>query len=214
MRLLDPVAQPLSQVDLIAIFGKRKGGKTTLCKNLQKAFPRVVVFDIMREYRADECDIIVQNLQDFARVLISLTNHKSKKFRIVYQFDIEKTADECEEFDTAMHLLYQFGDCMVVIEEIHMYMRREWCPEWLKKMILTGRHQKLGIMATSQKPAEVSKTYTSQCEHWFISRMFEKNDMKYFLDSIGAVAESLRTLRRYWFLHYIPGESAQIICNS
>lgn len=202
------------QTDLISIFGKRGSGKTTLCKNIQRAFPRVVVIDLLQEYSDDECDFRVQNLQDFARILIALTRARSKQFRIVFQFDIENSDDETADFDVAMHLLYKFGDCMIVIEEIHHYMRGEQVPEWLRKMILVGRHRGVGIIATSQKPATVSKVFTSQCHHWFIARMFERNDVKYFSESIGDSAQMLLKIPPYHFMHYIPGENPKIIKNS
>lgn len=205
-----------AQTDLIALFGKRGSGKTTLCKSLQRAFPRVVIIDLMREYSADD-GFVVQNLQDFARVLIALTRSRgqgqAKTFRVIFQFDLENSSDECADFDTAMHLLYQFGDCMIVIEEIHHYCRNEWLPEWLRKIILVGRHKKLGIIATSQKPATVSKTFTSQCHHWFVARMFERNDLKYFFDCIGEQAQCLENLQQFKFLHYVPGERATIVDN-
>lgn len=203
----------LSQTDLIFICAKRGFGKTTLSRTLQSAFPRVVVIDLMREYTDGECDYRVQNLQDFARVLIALTRNQVKCFRIVLQFDVERS-DEQADFDVAMHLLYQFGNCMVVIEEIHHYMRGEWVPKWLRNAILVGRHRGLGIIATSQKPATVSKVFSSQCYHWFVGRMFERNDLKYFQDCIGEAAETLIRMPKYRFLHYIPGESAKIVSNS
>jgi DNA helicase HerA-like ATPase len=209
-----PMRPQLRQTDLISIFGKRGSGKTTLCKNLQRAFPRVVVIDLLQEYDDSECDYRVTNLQDFARILIALTRARSKRFKIVFQFDIENSNDETADFDTAMHLLYSFGNCMVVIEEIHHYMRGEILPEWLRKVILVGRHRGLGIIATSQKPATVSKVFTSQCHHWFIARMFERNDLKYFSDCIGDAADKLLKIPAYHFMHYIPGENPKIIKNS
>lgn len=184
-----------------------------MCKTLQRAFPRVVVIDLLHEYAAADCDMLVHSLPAFGAALVRLTETQAERFRLVYQFDIEG-ADETQDFNQALRMLYHFGNCMVVIEEIHHYLAREHMPEWLKKLVLVGRHQGVGILATSQRPAEVSKTFVSQCHHVFAGVCFEKNDLAYFRDTIGDVAERLSKIPPFHFLHYQAGAIARIVRNS
>lgn len=201
------------QTDLMAIFGRRGTGKSTLCKSIQKAFPRLIVIDLLHEYTKKDCDYLVDDFETFGAVLVKLLEAKKKRFRVVYQFDVENSSDETEEFDRAMKLIYHFGNCMVVIEEIHHYMKREYMTEWLKKLVLVGRHRGVGLIATSQRPAEVSKTFVSQCHHVFAGVTFEKNDLKYFADTIGDASERLQNVKPFHFLHYQPGIGSQVVRN-
>lgn len=182
-------------------------------RTIQDAFPRVIVFDLLQEYSEQDCDYLVDNLAEFTHLLIELMERQERTFRVVYQFDVESDAEEIEEFDQAMRKVFYFGNVMCVIEEIHTYMQREHIPKWLKKMILVGRHRGVGILGTSQRPAEVSKTFVSQCAHVFVGVCFEKNDLKYFEETLGDSASELGAVKPYSFLHYQPGVGARIVRN-
>lgn len=202
---------PFNQTDLISIFGRRGTGKSNLCRYIQDAFPRLVIIDLCQEYKKSDCDILVTSFSEFDLALGALAREKSEKFRLVYQFDIEGSDDEVSDFNEAMRLIYYFGNVMCVIEEIHNYTKNEYLPEWLRKMILVGRHRRVGIIATSQRPAIVPKTFVSQCHHVFCGVTFERNDLKYFYETIGDAADILPTLKKFSFLHYCPGEKTKIV---
>lgn len=201
----------LNQTDLIAILGKRGSGKSNLCKFLQRAFHRVIVIDLLHEYKEKAPSITVTNVPDLARTLIRLIQAGAPKFRIIFKWDVESSTFNEDEFNTVLRLVYKMGDVMLVIEEIHHYMKREYMPEWLSKLVLVGRHQRVGIIATSQKPATVSKVFISQCHHIFVSKMFERNDLKYFADTMGEQSEKLRDLGKHVFAHYVPGNPLTFI---
>lgn len=200
------------QTDLIAIFGRRGSGKSTLCKTIQRAFPRVVVIDLLHEYPDSQADHVATTFEGFGRICAHLADTKPKKFRVIFRFDVEKDENP-EEINQVLRVLYHLGNCVIVIEEIHHYMRREVMPPWLKKIVLLGRHRGLGILATSQRPAEVSKTFVSQCHHVFAGVFFERNDLAYFADTIGSASQLLEKVKPFRFIHFEPGKPVKIVKN-
>lgn len=198
----------INQTDLVAIFGKRGFGKSTLSKKIQRAMPRVVVVDLMHEYPVDKNSPIefeAKSLPELAKILMAIERHELKRFRVIFRWPVSQEM-EPEQLNKLFHLIYEFGDVSLVLEEIHHYMSREHMPLWLKNLVLLGRHKNVGIIATSQRPAEVSKTFVSQCIHVFVGRMFEKNDVKYFLGSLGVTESQLRNLEKFHFLRFLNGE--------
>lgn len=203
----------LKQTDLFMIFGKRGSGKSTLGKQLQKAFPRRIVLDLMHEYKADsknKFSFEVNTVENLARVMIAIQKNGISKFEIIFKRPINRDLSE-SDMETLFQLVYNFGDVLLVIEEIHTYMKREWMPLWLKNLTTLGRHKGVGIMGTSQRPAEVSKTFVSMCSHVFVGRMFERNDVNYFLNSTNIPENKLRNIEPFHFFRVLNGELKGIV---
>jgi DNA helicase HerA-like ATPase len=202
----------LLQTDKIGIFGPSGEGKTTLSKYVQRAFPRTIVVDTMREYFDSECDVRVRSVAELGSVLKITRADKLKNFRIVYQWEGVDPKEEIADFERVVELTYLVGDIHLVVEELQEYCRPGWLPPWLRRAVLTGRHKGMGITATSQRPAEVAKSFISNCRHVFAARFELPNDVAFFEKDLGKLAvNSMRNLKRFQFIHAERGQTVKLV---
>ena len=193
--------------DVVVIFGRRGHGKTTVSKKLQEAFDRLVIIDRLREYR-DKDAKYARSFQELSTLI--LESRDQKKFKIIFQFEIEH--DEIE-FNEALRLIYYRGDLCLVVEEVHHFASPHTMPSMLKEILLTGRHQNIALIATTQRPGELHKTLLSQAHHVFAGSVHETNDIKYLSGFMGPIADELSSLKKHDggsdFIHFQPGEGHQ-----
>lgn len=196
--------------DCFAILGRRGCGKSYLCKRIQDVYPKKVIIDTLNEYQDGE---IVESFSDFCRVLVDHKNKKSKFFKIVFRFnpDVEN-ADEV--FNEVLKICYKIGNLQIVIEEVQIFAQPHFLPHWFRQCLLTGRHQNLSMIFTTQRPGELNKTILSQCAHIFAGQMHEKNDLKYISSFLGVESEKLINLEPRNFLYWRPGEKTLLVKNT
>lgn len=206
--------------DKITIIGKSGSGKTTLSKKLHESglFKRVVVFDRMDEYDGSNYNAICYDFNQFTIAIKRLCNYP--RFRILFKFNIESTGHD-DDFNEALRIIYYLGGTCAVIEETWNFSSNKFLPKWYKEILLTGRHgqnkltgDSVGLITTSQRPAEVHKTVFSQSNHVFVGTLFENNDIKYIAEFIGHEnAEKCKTLPVGKFLHYQMNGETSIVSN-
>lgn len=176
-------------------------------KKIQTAWPRRVIIDTVCEYtdRAGvpiyKDAIVVHDFNEFCEELIKLEN--SKKFELIYQFDIENKFS-IEEFDEVCRICYFFGNIQMVVEEVQIHATPHQLPHWLKQLLLSGRHQNISILFTSQRPGEINKTIVSQCAHIFCGSLIEGNDLKYVSNFLNQSTKLLNELPDRQFLWRSP----------
>jgi hypothetical protein len=203
-----------SSIDVIGILGKRNCGKTYLSRKIQELFPRVVVIDVLHEYGREAGDPdsanVVRSFDDFARRL--LASESQEKFRIIVQLDFAapNTTLVAEE---VIRLTYLRGSCLLVLEEVHYHATLHSMPVALQRALLTGKHRRLALIYTSQRPGVVHKTLISQCDRLYLGKMFEYNDVQYLVRVIGDEAWDLQNIPERQFLEIIPGTRKQYIKN-
>jgi hypothetical protein len=178
--------------------GRRGCGKSFLAKRIQGLWKRRLIIDSLNEYTEGEM------VHSFAQLGALLTQKKatnSQEFTIVFQFDPESPASVAE-FDHILRLAYYYGNIQVVVEEIQLYCTTHMMPHWLKTSLLTGRHQNMAMLFTSQRPGEVHKTIISQCSHVFCGNIQEGNDIRYLSNFFREESEKLARLpdRRFLYL--------------
>jgi DNA helicase HerA-like ATPase len=206
----------LTLTDCNAILGMRGCGKTHLGRNIQKIYPKIVIIDALKEYKESEerklGGIIFSDFNEFCAALFEVKNKRKKRFRLIFQFNED---DENTEliFEQLIRVLYKCGNLVIVIEEIQLYSTPHKVSHWLRNLFLTGRHQNLGVIFTTQRPGELNKTILSQCAHLFVGQMHEKNDIKYISNFLGVDAEKLTELKKRFFLHWTPGGETSVIDN-
>jgi len=194
--------EKFNSTDVFLCLGQKGCGKSYLARKIQSAYPRVVIFDTLQEY--DDEDMVF-NFHDFSDRLLSYEREKTQNFRLVYQFDPESDAHSAE-FNEAMRVLYYRGDVQIVIEECQNFASVHSMPKWLNRAILTGRHQNLSMVFTTQRPGELNKSLLSQCKHVFTGNLFEKNDIEYSRAYLGQDAYTLINLKPREFLYFSPGK--------
>lgn len=196
----------INSTDCILIMGQRGCGKSYLCKNIQSLWPKRVIIDSLGEYDEHEA---VHSFHEFTERLIQLKNSNSDSFVLVYQFDPESSLSQAE-FDQIMRVCYYFGNIQVVIEEVQLYASVHSIPHWLKQCLLTGRHQNLSLIFTSQRPGEINKTIISQCAHIFCGKIVEGNDLRYVSSFLNQDSQKLTSLDKRRFLYFCEGKIQEI----
>lgn len=196
----------IQSTDKIAILGRSGCGKSFLAKRIQNMWPRRIIIDSLNEYMEGE---IVHDFSEFSQKLLHHKNSNSQNFVIVFKFDPESHVNEIE-FDEILRCSYYFGNVQVVIEEVQLYSTTHSIPHWLKNSLLTGRHQNMSILVTSQRPGEVHKTIISQCSHVFCGTVHEGNDIRYLANFLNQDADRLSSLPDRRFLYFSKDGIAEI----
>lgn len=184
--------------DCILVMGRRGCGKSFLAKRLQSRWPRRVIIDSLNEYKKEKNR--VSSFDSFAAKMEEYKEQNKKEFVLVYHFDPESDLHH-EIFDQIMRVCYYFGDIQIVVEEIQLYCTPHQLPKWLRNCLLTGRHQDLSLLFTTQRPGELNKTALSQCAHIFCGQLSEGNDLRYVSSFLNEDSKKLSSLPKRVFLY-------------
>lgn len=187
--------------DVFLFLGRRGSGKSHLARRVSSAYPRKVIFDTLGEY-SDTDGLVCHSFEDFSKKILE-TEH-SESFTIIYQFDVE-CADQTDEFNHAMRVLWYRGNVLVVVEEIQNFASTHNLPHWLRQSLFTGRHRQMGLVFTTQRPGECHKSIISQASHCFFGSLHEKNDIDYCKTVLGQNSLLLSSLPLREFLYFRPG---------
>lgn len=137
---------------------------------------------------------------------------------IVFQTDIEAGTDAgSEQFNQILRVIYktcrlrpELNTCLI-FEEIHFYASAHFVEPWLQECVLTGRHSGFAILGNSQRPASVHKSLISQSANIFVGQLYEPRDMQYLSEAMGADAFQAKSLPKFSFVFFRPGQAVQIV---
>lgn len=191
--------------DCILVMGTRGCGKSFLARNIQKLFPRRIIFDTLNEYPGET----IHSFDELCFKLEDIERNNISDFELIYQFDPESD-DAVIEFDQAMRLAYYLGNLQIVIEEVQEFSGPHNLPKWLRNCLLKGRHRNISVLCTTQRPGELNKTILSQSRHIFCGNLIEGNDLRYISSFLGQNSESLTTLPPRQFIYFSPKGITQI----
>lgn len=191
----------MQQVDprRIAIFGASGTGKSTRVRQLIAERERVIVYDVLHEYKGH----IVTSLVD---VMEAVKAAWGKPFKIVYRPAIG-TDREKELHNLSMALFrvqepYKAGQwkhpVTLVVEEMSTcYNVSQRPPErdGFGELCSMGRHYGIGVIGVSQRPAQVGTNFRGNVSETYGFRLAENTDIQYFRQKFGsAVAASMPDL--------------------
>jgi hypothetical protein len=199
------------ETEIISIFGQRGCGKTTLAKNLLRAFPRCIIFDTLDEYEGEP----LFSFDAFSTRMVECIHEKS--FALCYKFDLEQE-NRLEEFNQCLRIIFHYGKItgkttLVVVEEAHMFASTHMLPHWFRNALLLGRHAHISLLMSTQRPAECNKACISQSSRVFAGRLFEPNDIEYCRAALGDKAKELALLPDREFLYYTLGDTLKRVTN-
>lgn len=194
-------------IDKIFILGRSGCGKSFLGKSIQSKFSRVVVIDTLREYSGGGFDFVVDTYETFLKALVHL--EKEKNFKILFRFSLHAAESErIEIFDQLCAAVYHLGDVCLVIEEVHFYSTPHSLTTWFQNIALTGRHEKIALICTSQRAGLTNKTLLSMSTYVYCGQMIDLNDQKYIANFIGKNARDLSELQDRTFIEYSSADPA------
>lgn len=192
---------PRLQLDNAVCFvsGVRGSGKTTLAVKICLPFkrfiafdPRMQVYEKLKELKEDF--LVVTNIDDFVKAVANSPDD----FRIVYiPVKIQPEFDEI----TAYIKETPFTDTMFLVDEVSMNCDTWNIPENFEHVLRFGRHNRIGLVMTAQRPVDVNRDLTAQCNHLFIFHQHEPNDIKYFSGFLGGAESKLSELENHSFLY-------------
>lgn len=143
---------------IVAMMGATGSGKSTAVRLALDARPpaRLLVWDLKGEYLhyGDECS---SERVLYARVSASW----SGSFRCVFRpsFDVNEGR---RQFDWFCQLAYALARVHVVADELHRVMLPNWSPAGWNQLVSMGRSRGVSIIAASQRPAGIEKSFWDQ----------------------------------------------------
>lgn len=191
----------------IAILGRTGSGKTTLSRTIQACYPRVLIVDKVQDYQPDGVTYFFKDFSEFSRFML---NHQSApRLRVVFQFDLHER-DFLPLAEEIFALAYDWGDCLVNVDECQFYSNSHY----LSNLNLVGRRRNIALLCSTQRPANMHKDLVSQASDLFVGTLYETNDMLYLKGMLPDEERAkVPNLQPTQFLHYAPGQPAEIVAN-
>lgn len=211
----------MNETDIHVIFGMRESGKSYLTTQLADTHSRVIVFDRLKEWNTIPPDRIADSYSAFARIFHRI--HTDNNYRIAIQFRRGISEEEIAvESESILRLVYDYGfqrnrnhdpyPVTLVFEELQFYCNPHVIPPMLSEILFTGRHASIGIIANTQRPANIHKGFVSQANHLYVGRLFEKRDIEYLTQSsFGVDALQAQNLKQFHFLHKAYGQPTRLV---
>lgn len=167
----------MKQAPICGLFGRRGVGKTTLAREIARHQARLVVWDYIGEYgplafRSEGNPAALEEYLRWAR---------GRRFAAGRYVPREGTVEEFEEF---CRVVYGFRDFVVVVEEAAAVVQASYLPPAFGRIVRQGRHRGIGLLWTSQRLNEVSRTLTGLTDVWAGFSVAEPAD----LQALGARA--------------------------
>lgn len=191
------------------ILGMTGSGKSTLSSLFSNERPRKIVVDYMAEWTHGT---VVRTFDQFCSVFER--EIEKPQFTILIRFGMTDTDKQIIKLLSDIFMLvYQVGleneiDFTIVCEEAHFYFPNWGMAPVMKRLITTGRHAHISLIANSQRPAELSKLFISQSKEIYIGSLFDAGDLDYVRATLGREAVAIvQTLQPLQFYHYPVGRA-------
>jgi hypothetical protein len=177
----------------IAAFGARGTGKTAwVCQVIDKARPkRLMVWDYKHDHGLATMGRPYALWRDFA------TACQDKTFAARYL--VSPDHDPAAQFEAFCALAWRLGNVLIFVDELGEVTKANRAPPAWKKVVNVGRSydngtKSIAIIGASQRPAEVDKSFLSNCDIVHTGRLGDVSDAKRFSQSWGIDSAELVNL--------------------
>lgn len=176
-----------------AVIGASGSGKGVWIKQqIKQARPdRLIVWDFMDEY--GDFARPVESLEALRRAMLK-AGDGTLRARFVPKVAGEKPLRQT--FEVLCELVYAFGHCMFVAEELANVTTPGWAPAAWRKMTTSGRHAAVHIIGVTQNPALVDKTFLSNCNLIHCGPLREHRHRQAVARSMDCPIEKLTALQK------------------
>ncbi len=180
-----------------AVIGASGVGKGVWAKQkLRELKPaRLVAWDFMNEY--GEFARQVHSLEGVRQAMLKAG---AGPLRVRY---VPRGAGERalrKEFEVLCELVYAWGHCVFIAEELANVTTPGWAPSAWRKMTTSGRHAAVHIIGFTQTPALVDKTFLGNATLVHVCALRERAHRQYVANSIDCDVAEVTELQRF---HYI-----------
>jgi hypothetical protein len=136
-------------------------------------------------------------------------NPRNAPFKILYQPEKGRILDHWRRVGL---MAYSRGNMLLCIDEMGLLcedgrFRQDSTVKnvdpILEDIVHRGRHRKLDVICTAQRPQNIARGYTSMCSELRVFHTHENRDLTYLEERMGESATSrLTTLPPFVFLHW------------
>ncbi|MFH0772551.1 MAG: AAA family ATPase [Candidatus Omnitrophota bacterium] len=201
--------------EIIVIFGRKGCGKTTLLKKIVSSNERVIFFDPTCQMTEGVLISDPQSLIGF----LAINFHK--KYRVIYQPDKGKPINSVltEDKDETDYIERHFGavcqivnclyDVFFAVDEVDTVSDSSKCPDSFRSIIARGRHNKISLITTTQRPPQTPRMLTSQADVFISFQQHEPNDIKYLQSFFGDKSQELKDLEKFEYIEYKDGKTSR-----
>lgn len=185
-----------NEAKIWAFIAQSGQGKGLLMKErLRKMKPkRLIILDTKDEN--GEFAEMVQSLPDLARASFA------KEFRVRYQLKANTTKARRAEFEAVCKIVSTAKNCVFLIEELGRYTMPSYAPPAWADCCNDGRHDGLHIIAATQFPAQVDKSFLGNCTEIWCGYLGEANHREVMAKKMDIPAQQIKELAQFNFLHF------------
>lgn len=188
------------------LFGRRGSGKSTLGAHLVSSAERVIAFDPQGDYRGGRW-IRCTNRNEVKEAVLG---QYGGTIRVSYTPDLEARDPVLEAVwlaTIARKLQKRFNvdsKCLtLVVDEAHLvFPNRRFSQDEapLRRVVLQGRHDGIGLLVATQRPANLSTDVRGQAECFYAFAMPGKNDREAITALHQGAGGPLARLEKYDFV--------------
>ena len=168
---------------IIGFVGRKGSGKSFALKKFLGSkgtgLPRIVAYDVRDEYTEagipNRIEYDLETLRDF------LDDHdEAERFAVTYVPRVP-----AEDIDEFCEIIFEYGNLLVVLEEVPAYASAGDMPDAMTQLTLQGRHKMIDILWAGQRFAEVPKSLTAQTDYFVLFATREPRDINAMTDRVG-----------------------------
>lgn len=104
------------------------------------------------------------------------------------------------EFEALCELVYAWGGCVFVAEELSNVTTPAWAPPAWRKMSTSGRHMGITLVGVTQNPALIDKTYLSNCTLVHVSGLRNNMHREYVAREIDCPVDRITALEPFQWI--------------
>lgn len=175
--------KPLS--DFVVIVGRKASGKTVMTLWISKSIKRKLVIDPRWQFKR-----------------IGYTVHYPERLSQAFQkfpFVVYQPMKRGKEsWDEVFAVCEQFTNYTLIIDEVEMFAKPRWyISEHLANIVNSGRHQGIGIICNSRRPAQTHNDLRSNADWVICFHLHEKRDVAYMGEWLNIEESKLRGLEPF-----------------
>ncbi len=180
-----------------AAMGDTGMGKSAWVKQLLAALrpPRRIVWDFKREY--EDGDIFLE----LAPLAEAVTAAGAGPFSVIFRPSMDDQL-RARQFDLVCRLAIDAGKVCFVVEELAFVTTPSRAPTAWKMVTLTGRHDQLVVIGTSQRPASIDKNFLSAATVIHTCCLGYVEDRKAVARHMGIEPEEIYALKELEWIEY------------